>query len=67
MIDEVTTNKTDFFREPAHFNYLTSRVLPTILRSDRFTVSNKLTIWSAGCSQRRRTLHHRDGGAGLRG
>ncbi|OPY02745.1 MAG: Chemotaxis protein methyltransferase [Syntrophorhabdus sp. PtaB.Bin047] len=50
MIDEVTTNKTDFFREPAHFNYLTSRVLPTILRSDRFTVSNKLTIWSAGCS-----------------
>lgn len=50
MIDEVTTNKTDFFREPAHFNYLTSRVLPTLLRGQRFTVSNKLTIWSAGCS-----------------
>lgn len=50
MIDEVTTNKTDFFREPAHFNYLTSRVLPTLLKSDRFTPSNKLTIWSAGCS-----------------
>jgi len=50
MIDEVTTNKTDFFREPAHFNYLTSRVLPTLLKSDRFTLSNKLTIWSAGCS-----------------
>lgn len=50
MIDEVTTNKTDFFREPAHFNYLTSRVLPQLLRNDRFTVSNRLTIWSAGCS-----------------
>ncbi len=50
MIDEVTTNKTDFFREPAHFNYLTSRVLPTLLKGERFTVSNKLTIWSAGCS-----------------
>ncbi|HNT43126.1 MAG TPA: CheR family methyltransferase [Syntrophorhabdaceae bacterium] len=50
MIDEVTTNKTDFFREPAHFNYLTSRVLPTLLRGGGFTVSNRLTIWSAGCS-----------------
>ena len=50
MIDEVTTNKTDFFREPAHFNYLTSRVLPQLLRNDRFTISNRLTIWSAGCS-----------------
>jgi chemotaxis protein methyltransferase CheR len=45
MIDQVTTNKTDFFREPAHFDYLTRKVLPEITRTQR-TVS----VWSAGCS-----------------
>lgn len=50
MIDEVTTNKTDFFREPSHFQYLTSHVLPALFGKEKFTVSNKLTIWSAGCS-----------------
>jgi chemotaxis protein methyltransferase CheR len=30
MIDEVTTNKTDFFREPAHFDFLTREVLPAL-------------------------------------
>jgi chemotaxis protein methyltransferase CheR len=45
MIDQVTTNKTDFFREPAHFDYLTSRVLPELARSKRHVM-----IWSAGCS-----------------
>jgi chemotaxis protein methyltransferase CheR len=45
MIDQVTTNKTDFFREPAHFNYLTSRVLPELARSKK-----RVMLWSAGCS-----------------
>lgn len=45
MIDQVTTNKTDFFREPAHYDYLTSKVLPEITRSKRH-----IAIWSAGCS-----------------
>jgi chemotaxis protein methyltransferase CheR len=45
MIDEVTTNKTDFFREPAHFRFLAESVLPDLTRSRR-----RLTIWSAGCS-----------------
>jgi chemotaxis protein methyltransferase CheR len=45
MIDEVTTNKTDFFREPAHFQFLTESVVPDLTRSRRH-----LTIWSAGCS-----------------
>ncbi len=50
MIDEVTTNKTDFFREPAHFTYLTSKVLPALMRTEKFSAANRLTIWSAGCS-----------------
>jgi chemotaxis protein methyltransferase CheR len=48
LIDVVTTNKTDFFREPRHFDFLTARALP------EFTSSNDtrraMTIWSAGCS-----------------
>lgn len=45
MIDQVTTNKTDFFREPGHFDYLTSKVFPKIARSRK-----RVVIWSAGCS-----------------
>ncbi len=45
MIDQVTTNKTDFFREPAHFHYLVSKVIPDIVRSKR-----NIMVWSAGCS-----------------
>jgi chemotaxis protein methyltransferase CheR len=47
MIDAVTTNKTDFFREPAHFTYLTEKVLPELLGT---RASNRVKIWSAGCS-----------------
>lgn len=49
MIDLVTTNKTDFFREPDHFDYLVNTVLPEWLKNS-FSGSRKLLIWSAGCS-----------------
>lgn len=42
LIDVVTTNKTDFFREPAHFELLTGKVLPAL--------SSNPLVWSAGCS-----------------
>jgi chemotaxis protein methyltransferase CheR len=45
MINQVTTNKTDFFREPAHFDYLRYKVLPELSRT-RSTIA----AWSAGCS-----------------
>ena len=47
MLDMVTTNKTDFFREPDHFDYLTETVLPEWCQRHRGT---RLSIWSAGCS-----------------
>ncbi len=50
MIDEVTTNKTDFFREPAHFDFLIQTAVPTILNLRRVSEFSKLNIWSAGCS-----------------
>jgi chemotaxis protein methyltransferase CheR len=48
MFDLITTNKTDFFREPIHFEYLTNDFLPDYLCN----VDNKYTlkIWCAGCS-----------------
>jgi chemotaxis protein methyltransferase CheR len=47
MIDAVTTNKTDFFREPAHFMYLTEQVLPEIIGKG---FGDRMRLWSAGCS-----------------
>jgi chemotaxis protein methyltransferase CheR len=51
MIDAVTTNKTEFFREPDHFERLQSLVLPE-LRSQFPGVleSRTLRVWSSACS-----------------
>ncbi len=49
LIDAVTTNKTEFFREPEHFDYLTATALPTLLE-ERRSASNALKLWSAACS-----------------
>ena len=46
LIDAVTTNKTDFFREPQHFEFLRDEGLPTLTKSGR----KSLKIWSAACS-----------------
>lgn len=46
LINAITTNKTDFFRESKHFEYMTGEVLPEFARSGR----KELKIWSAGCS-----------------
>ncbi len=50
MIDVVTTNKTDFFREPAHFDYLVEKSLPDLSTKYGAGKSRPLNIWSAGCS-----------------
>jgi len=46
MIDVVTTNKTDFFRESHHFEFLTDQFLPNY----NGIQGDLLKIWSAGCS-----------------
>jgi chemotaxis protein methyltransferase CheR len=50
MIDAVTTNKTNFFREPRHFDYLTEKVLPDLMNMHGSCSSRKLAVWSAGCA-----------------
>ena len=43
LIDVVSTNKTDFFREPMHFDFMRDHILPE-------TKSDSLKIWSAAAS-----------------
>jgi chemotaxis protein methyltransferase CheR len=43
MINALTTNKTEFFRDAHHFDYIRAEILPKIR-------SNKVRVWSAGCS-----------------
>ncbi len=50
LIDAVTTNKTDFFREPTHFDYLTKTALPELISSLEAGKRRELAVWSAGCS-----------------
>jgi chemotaxis protein methyltransferase CheR len=47
VIDLITTNKTDFFREGAHFNFLSQTFLPEYRELKN---TNNFKIWSAGCS-----------------
>lgn len=47
MVDIITTNKTDFFRESDHFDYLYNTILPTTSES---RTSAEYNVWSSGCS-----------------
>lgn len=46
FVNLLTTNKTDFFREPAHFRFLTQRILPEWLSGGQKT----FRVWSAASS-----------------
>lgn len=50
MINCLTTNKTDFFREAHHFTFLRERVFPQIERAAAQGKPRRLRIWSAACS-----------------
>lgn len=47
MIDMVSTNKTDFYREPMHFDYLSNEVLPKLYTEQKI---NPVKIWCAATS-----------------
>ncbi len=50
MVDEITTNKTDFFRESRQFNYLAQKVLPELTEKYSSRFKKNIAVWSAGCS-----------------
>ena len=47
LINLATTNKTDFFREPDHFEFLAQQVLPAWRNR---SPSGPLKVWCAGCA-----------------
>jgi len=49
MIDAVTTNKTDFFREPEHFDVLRRHIVPDCLSRSRGGKA-AIKVWSAAAS-----------------
>ncbi|MEO4000974.1 CheR family methyltransferase [Mesorhizobium sp. CAU 1732] len=46
LVDAVTTNKTDFFREPKHFDYLKDLALPALVGKG----VKSIRTWSSACS-----------------
>jgi chemotaxis protein methyltransferase CheR len=50
LIDAVTTNKTDFFREPEHFNFVRATALPQILAQRGASAQTLVKAWSAASS-----------------
>jgi two-component system chemotaxis response regulator CheB len=48
LTNELTTNKTEFFREIAHFDYLIQKFIPNWEK--RSSPADCLNIWSAACS-----------------
>jgi chemotaxis protein methyltransferase CheR len=50
LINAVTTNKTDFFREPEHFEFLTEKIVPALLAARRAERTPLLKLWSAASS-----------------
>jgi len=50
MVDVITTNKTDFFREPKQFEFIKDRALNELISLDGAGTQRPLKVWSAGCS-----------------
>lgn len=50
MIDSLSTNLTCFFREESHFHKLHNIIKLMVKTSNQEKLSEKLRIWSAGCS-----------------
>lgn len=50
LINAVTTNKTDFFREPEHFELMEKMMVPNLLNARRNERMPLLKVWSAASS-----------------
>lgn len=44
MLDLISTNKTSFFREPVHFDFLKNKILPSLSHL------KQIKVWSSACS-----------------
>lgn len=48
MTNAITTNKTDFFRESHHFQFLSEQFFPAFKQAAQHGGTRRLRIWSAG-------------------
>lgn len=46
MLDAISTNLTNFFRESDHFDFLASNIFPKIIKKG----VRQIRVWSSGCS-----------------
>lgn len=50
LIDVISTNHTYFFRENAHFDFLSQTILPEMVKARTAARWPRLNMWSAACS-----------------
>lgn len=51
FINCITTNKTDFFREQHHFDFVANTIVPAHVDAARYGIADRcIRIWHAGCS-----------------
>ncbi|MHC4267065.1 MAG: CheR family methyltransferase [Planctomycetota bacterium] len=50
LLDSISTNKTDFFRENKHFDFLNTTLLPELVSNKEKNNDRKLRIWCAASS-----------------
>lgn len=50
LADFVSTNKTEFFREKEHFQFLNDNILPEYIKNNESNEYPKFNLWCAGCS-----------------
>ena len=51
FVDVITTHKTEFFREPDHFEYLVQKAVPELIAKKGTGLNRKLNLWSAASSR----------------
>lgn len=50
LLDAISTNVTSFYREPDHFHFIESTVIPALAAARTSPETRKVRIWCAGCS-----------------
>jgi len=50
LLDSLTINVTEFFRNPGTFDFLYENILPELIAEKRFESLKTIRIWSAGCA-----------------
>lgn len=50
LADEITVNKTSFFRENSHFDYIRNNINSIISKNPKIIKSGEIRVWSSACS-----------------